>query len=281
MGKVEYHFMRNATARLTYRGKTFLLDPMFSDKGALPSFAGVAPNPTADLPMAADEIAKDFDILVVSHLHADHMDEAAAAMLDKTVPLITPRNSSPINPAEPAVTGMFKDRLAEMGFSDIREIASDGADHMSIDGITIHQVFARHGKGPIGDAMGGVNGIIFQADGQPTIYWAGDTILDEGGEVAAVLDRFQPDIVIAHTGGPKIEAISPEILLMDAAQGRAFFELADKANPKVEIVAIHMASLDHCFSTRADLRAEIASLDAGLQQRIHIPADGERLTFGS
>ncbi|MEM8851488.1 MAG: MBL fold metallo-hydrolase [Pseudomonadota bacterium] len=280
MGKVEYHFMRNATARLVYGGKTFLLDPTLSMKGALPSFAGIAPNPMVDLPMAAEEIVKDIDIVIVSHLHGDHFDGAAAELLDKNVPMLTPRNSAPVNPREPAVVAAFKTRLDEMGFTDVREIGSETADHIAVDGITLHQVFARHGKGEVGDRMGGVNGLVFQADGQPTIYWAGDTILDEGGEVAAVLERFRPDIVIAHTGGPVVEVLSPEILLMDAAQGRAFFELAETAKPGVEIVAIHMDALDHCFSTRADLAAEIASLDEALRQRIHIPADGDKLVFG-
>ncbi|MEM7643628.1 MAG: hypothetical protein AAF366_14010 [Pseudomonadota bacterium] len=200
--------------------------------------------------------------------------------MDKDLPLLTPRNSAPVNPREPEVVATFKSRLDQMGFRDVREIGSETADHLTVDEITIHQVFARHGKGEVGDRMGGVNGLVFQTDGAPTIYWAGDTILDEGGEVAAVLQRFRPDIVIAHTGGPVVEALSPEILLMDAAQGRAFFELADQANPGVEIVAIHMDALDHCFSTRADLAAEIASLEEGLRRRIHIPVDGERLVLG-
>ncbi|MEM7643627.1 MAG: MBL fold metallo-hydrolase [Pseudomonadota bacterium] len=84
MGKVDYHFMRNATARLTYGGKTFLLDPTLSAKGALPSFAGIAPNPTAELPIPAEEIVNGIDIVIISHLHGDHFDGAAAALWTRT-----------------------------------------------------------------------------------------------------------------------------------------------------------------------------------------------------
>lgn len=279
MSTVTYQFVRNATARLTYGGVTFLLDPMLSDVGTLPSFAGISPNPTAPLPMAVSDILNGIDMVIVSHLHGDHFDPAAAEALDKSLPVLTPTNVSPVDTREPDVTADFKSRIDAMGFTNVQEIASNGTDHITVNGITIHQVFARHGKGRIGDMMGGVNGLIFEAEGEPTIYWAGDTILDKGGEIADILTRFKPDIIIAHTGGPLIEALSSEILLMDAAQGRLFFEMANTANPNVEIVAIHMEALDHCFSTRADLRAAVSSLDETLRSRVHIPADGDVLTF--
>ncbi|GIT86617.1 hypothetical protein ROBYS_16330 [Roseobacter sp. OBYS 0001] len=48
-----YYFYRNATAKLNYAGTTFLLHPMLSSKGALPSFAGIeATHCTIDLGMA-------------------------------------------------------------------------------------------------------------------------------------------------------------------------------------------------------------------------------------
>ncbi|WP_299740942.1 MBL fold metallo-hydrolase [uncultured Roseobacter sp.] len=270
-----YHFIRNATARLAYGGKTFLLDPMLSDKGALPSFAGIAPNPTVDLPIPAAQVIAEVDVVIVSHLHGDHFDGAAAEMLDKSMPIITPRNGASPNPREGAPDVPFKDSLEAKGFTNVREIGSADADHITLDGITIHQVFARHGKGLVGDAMGGVNGLIFEAEGQPTIYWAGDTILDEAGEVEAVLKRFKPDVVIAHTGGPVVEALSPEILLMDAAQAATFFDYALRENEDVQIIAIHMDALDHCFSTRVDLASVLRQQGIELQNHVVVPDDGE------
>ncbi len=270
-----YHFIRNATARLVYGGKTFLLDPMLSDKGALPSFAGIAANPIVELPLPAANIVADIDIVIVSHLHADHFDEAAVDLLDKSITVLTPRNGASPNPREGAAAVPFKQSLVTRGFTDVREIGSEKKDSIVLDGITIHQVFARHGKGMVGDVMGGVNGLIFEAEGEPTIYWAGDTILDEAGEIEAVLRRFKPDVVIAHTGGPVVEALSPEILLMDAAQAVTFLKCARRENPGAQMIAIHMDALDHCFSTRADLDAALEQQSNELRTNVLIPADGD------
>lgn len=279
MTQPTYHFMRNATARLVYGGKTFLLDPMLSDKGKLPSFAAIAANPTVDLPIPAAEIIKDIDVVIVSHLHGDHFDDAAADLLDKSITMLTPRNGASPNPRDGAPDVPFKHSLEAKGFTHVREIGSSQADHITLDGITIHQVFARHGKGMVGDAMGGVNGLIFEAEGQPTIYWAGDTILDEAGEVEAVLKRFQPEVVIAHTGGPVVEAISPEILLMDATQAITFFEYALRENEDAQLIAVHMDALDHCFSTRADLHAALEGRAGELKNSVVLPADGEQVSL--
>lgn len=279
MNTPTYHFIRNATARMVYGGKTFLLDPMLSDKGLLPSFAGIAPNPTVDLPMPVETIVKDVDVVIVSHLHGDHFDDAAADLLDKSITMLTPKNGASPNPREGAPEVPFKDSLEAKGFTNVQEIGSSDADHITLDGITVSQVFARHGKGVVGDAMGGVNGLVFEAEGEPTIYWAGDTILDEAGEVEAILKRFKPDVVIAHTGGPVVKVISPEILLMDAAQAVTFFKHAVRENAQVQIIAIHMDALDHCFSTREDLVSALDIHAAELQSQVTIPSDGELVTL--
>ncbi|MEM7683229.1 MAG: MBL fold metallo-hydrolase [Pseudomonadota bacterium] len=268
-----YHFIRNATARLSYGGKTFLLDPMLSNKGEFTSFAGIAPNPTVELPIAVEEIVADVDAVIVSHLHDDHFDAAAADKLDKSLTLFTPYNGATDKES-------FKDRIESKGFTNIREIGSPVASSSTFDGITIHQVFARHGEGKAGDAMGDVFGLIFEAEGEPTIYWAGDTVLDLAGNVEAVLKRFKPDVVIAHTGGPIVKAVSPEIILMDAAQAVEFFGHAVREKSDVQIIAIHMDALDHCFSTRADLINALDDAGDDLLSRVAIPADGELVSLG-
>lgn len=268
MTQPSYHFIRNATARLSYGGKTFLLDPVFSKKGEFTSFAGIAPNPTVELPIAVEEILADIDVVIVSHLHDDHFDAAAADKLDKSVTLLTPYNGAPDKET-------FKDRIEAKGFTNVREIGSSDTNSTTFDGITIHQVFARHGEGKAGDAMGDVFGLVFGAEGEPTIYWPGDTVLDQAGEVDAVLKRFKPDVVIAHTGGPIVEAVSSEIILMDAFQAVEFFGYATRENANVQIIAIHMDALDHCFSTRADLVAALDDAGNDLRSHVSIPADGE------
>ncbi|MEM9809454.1 MAG: MBL fold metallo-hydrolase [Cyanobacteria bacterium P01_D01_bin.56] len=80
---ISYDFFRNVTAKLTYSGQTLLLDPMLSKKGALPSFAGIVANPTIDLPVEVESILEGVDAVLVSHMHVDHFDAAAAEQLAK------------------------------------------------------------------------------------------------------------------------------------------------------------------------------------------------------
>lgn len=276
-----YQFYRNATAKLTYAGTTFLLDPMLSEKGALPSFAGIEANPTVDLPTSIDDVISGIDAVIVSHLHGDHFDGTAAEVLDKSLPILTPRNGAPSDKSKPDELTPFADSLRGHGFENVTEIGSDTSDHITFRGITIRQVFALHGKGDLGRMMGGVNGLILQAEGHPTLYWAGDTILDDENEVAAILKRYAPDLIIAHTGGPIIEALSPDLLLMDAAEATQFIDLAFGANSNAQIIAIHMDALDHCFSTRSMLADALAELEPAKRKRVHIPNDGETLTFAA
>lgn len=52
--------IRNATLIVNYAGTRFLIDPMLSEKGAIPPFPGAyddtTANPLVDLPVAVEEI---------------------------------------------------------------------------------------------------------------------------------------------------------------------------------------------------------------------------------
>ncbi|WP_298302408.1 MBL fold metallo-hydrolase [uncultured Erythrobacter sp.] len=269
---VTYEFVRNATARLSYAGMTLLLDPMLSEKGAFQSFAGIAPNPTASLPVPAADIIADIDAVIVSHMHTDHFDRAATDMLPKDIPIITPDNSYTPNRGPEGPRLAFKDDLEGRGFTDVSVMSENGPTQFGA--ITVHQVWGLHGRGDLGRVLGNVNGIVIEAEDCPTIYWTGDSVLDEG-EVSAILEQFRPDIVIAHTGGPVIEALSSDIMLMDAAQAVRLMEMATAVNSDCKMIAVHMESLDHCFSTRDDLRTALSDKDEAMRLRVFIPADGE------
>lgn len=275
---VKYEFIRNATARLHYAGRVFLLDPMLSTKGAFRPFAGIAPNPVVDLPTAVDDVVEGIDAVVVSHLHPDHVDDAAVRILSTDLPVYTPNNTYAPDRAHPSERQSFQAALQGHGFTDVRLIDCGDGRGSEFSGVAMHQTWARHGRGLVGELIGEVNGIVFEANGYPTIYWAGDTVYDEV-EIGTILGRFRPDVVIAHTGGPVIEAVSPEILLMDAVEGLRFFEHANQINAGVQMIAVHMEALDHCFSTREHMRDQRDGLNEHLASRFHIPADGEALTL--
>ena len=82
--------IRNATMKLTYAGKTFLADPMLSAKDAMDPFAGIARNPTVELPFQAQEVIQGADGVIISHYHPDHFDKAASDILAKELPNFLP-----------------------------------------------------------------------------------------------------------------------------------------------------------------------------------------------
>lgn len=57
--------IRNATSKISYAGKVFLIDPMLAKKGAYPGFEGTVrshlANPLVELPMPAQDVLKGVD----------------------------------------------------------------------------------------------------------------------------------------------------------------------------------------------------------------------------
>ena len=130
-------------------------------------------------------------------------------------------------------------------------------------------IAGQHGTGPILERMGEVTGFLLSVPDEPTLYWAGDTILYP--PVLDVLRHARPDVVVTHSGGA---ALMDTPIIMDAAQTLDVL----RAAPAARVVATHLEALDHCFTTRRDLRA--AADAAGIApERLLIPADNETLTM--
>jgi len=249
---MKIQLIRNATMKLTYAGQTILTDPMFSAKDTLDPFAGVARNPTVELPHPIEEILDGVDGVLVSHAHPDHFDGAASAALPKTIPVLC-------QPGDEV-------RMAEEGFRTVIPIASE----YQWNGITITRTHGRHGSDQIREYMGKVSGFVFQVDGEPTLYWVGDSIWCEPVEKA--IKTFKPDVMITHSGGATIPGYKP--IIMDIEQTLTTL----KAAPDVVVVAIHMEALDHCPVSRENLRQRAAK-ELKRPARLVIPADGEAVSF--
>lgn len=244
--------IRNATMKITYAGKTFLTDPMLSPKGAFGSFAGIASNPTVELPLSNDEILTGAEFIVVSHLHPDHFDAAAERVIPKNLPVFC-------QPGD-------EELITKKGFEKVLPIATT----QMVDGITITLIGGKHGKGEILKHMGKVSGFVFQAPGEPTIYWAGDSILCE--EVENAIRSLKPDIIITHSGGACKPGFDP--IIMNDMETLAVAELM----PNSKIVAVHMESLDHCTISRVMLR-EMAEKKGISSSRLIIPVNGTIIKF--
>jgi hypothetical protein len=119
--------------------------------------------------------------------------------------------------------------------------------------------------------MGQVSGFVLQADGEPTVYWVGDSILCD--EVKESISDLKPDIIITHSGGATIPDFEP--IIMDADQTLDLFGMVSE---EVVVVAIHLGALDHCTVSRARLR-ELADCRGIAENRLLIPNDGEIISF--
>jgi L-ascorbate metabolism protein UlaG (beta-lactamase superfamily) len=250
---VELQLIRNATMRLRYAGRLYLTDPLLGPKHSLPSFAGKSPNPLVDLPGAPEDVFAGVDLTLLSHLHRDHFDPAAQQLLPRVMPIL----------CQPGEEG----RVASYGFTHVTPLA----DAMRDGAVTITRVPGQHGAGKVLDDMGMVSGFVFQAAGEPTVYWAGDTIWYDA--VAATIARYQPHVIITHSAG----AVWGDggLIIMDGAQTVAVC----RAAPASTVVAIHMDVFDHATVNRAELRAYADA--AGIPtDRLLIPADGATLTLG-
>jgi L-ascorbate metabolism protein UlaG (beta-lactamase superfamily) len=252
---MQLQLIRNATLLLDYGGQHVLIDPDFGAKNARRSLTGKSPNPMVDLPLPPERILASVQAVVVSHLHADHFDPVAQSVIPKSLPLFCqPEN---------------EDFIREKGFEQVMPI-TDKAEWQAVQ---ITRTGGHHGLGYVETQMGTVSGFVFQAEGEPTIYWAGDTVMCD--EVRAAVATYQPDMMITHSCGAKWpdESGERQLIVMDAAQTIEVCRLA----PTGTVIAVHMEALDHATVSRADLRA--AADAAGISEaRLRIPADGETIT---
>ncbi|TWB19285.1 L-ascorbate metabolism protein UlaG (beta-lactamase superfamily) [Rhizobium sp. ERR 1071] len=249
---MQLELIRNATLKISYGGHVLLIDPYFAPRHSLPSFTGRSPNPMTELPRSIDDILQGVELVIVSHLHTDHFDAVAKERVPKTLPIL----------CQPGDEG----RIRDAGFTNVIPLAQS----VTWQGLTITPRQGSHGVGPVVEKMGPVIGFTLEADGEPTVYWAGDTVLYP--PVAETIREFSPDIIVTHSCGARWDG---DLIVMDDKQTLEVSRLA----PQATIVATHMEALDHATVTRQDLRqtAEAAGLDPS---HLLIPADGETLNLG-
>lgn len=242
--------IRNATILLDVGDTTFIVDPMFTPQGEMPTvtdnpevpdsltMANQDRNPLVSLP----DVDLTYDAIVVTHRHPDHWDEAAREELDADVPLF----------CQPEESDAFTDE----GFTDVRPVD----DETSFEGVTIHRTPGRHGHDELAEGMGPVSGFVFEGD--ESVYVAGDTIWYE--PVEETLNQFEPDMVVLNGGEAQFDQGEP--ITMDVEDINA---VRDTTNAMV--VVVHMEAINHCLLTREELRAET--------EDVHVPEDGEQITL--
>ena len=247
--------IRHATLLLEFGGLRLLIDPMLDPAGAqppVPDSPNPQQNPLVELAMPAESLVHGLDAAVVTHTHADHLDATAGRLIPKDLPVV----------CQPAQVGHIQ-------HGGLKAVPLD-AD-LDLAGVTLSPTGGIHGPEILARELGPVMGVVLAADGEPTIYIAGDTVLCDA--VKNAIGAHSPDVIVLNAGAARF--IDSEPITMDADQ---VFAVADAA-PDATIIAVHMDAVNHCTLSRTRLRKLIA--ERGLEGRIIAPDDAQMLEISS
>ncbi len=165
-------YIGHATTLLRLDGVSVLTDPML--RRWLGPLRRQGPDPEPGL-------AESSDVVLISHLHRDHLDVPSLRRLPPSTPLVVPRGAAPW--------------AAKGGAEDVREIGI--GEMLSVAGVEVSGVPAvhngyrdRHRGGPIEPL-----GYLVSAGGR-TVYFSGDTDLFPG-----MSDLGQVDVALLPVWG--------------------------------------------------------------------------------
>jgi L-ascorbate metabolism protein UlaG (beta-lactamase superfamily) len=235
--------IRHATLHVRMAGHRLVVDPMLDPAGArppVPDTPNQVPNPLVELPEPPEIVVQGLSALLVTHLHQDHLDATAVALAPKDVPVF----------CAPGDAG----KLREHGFADVRPV--EGA----VDWEGLRIVITGGVHGPLGPSPG----FVVAAEGEPTLYVAGDTIWCE--DVRAAIDAHAPDVVVVNASGAHFVDGDPLVMTTDEVLAVARYA------PAARIVAVHFEAINHCLETRADLHQRLHEEE--LTDHVTVPEDG-------
>ncbi|MDR7002649.1 MBL fold metallo-hydrolase [Neobacillus niacini] len=251
---MQIQLIRHATHLITYAGKTFLLDPMFSEKGTLAPVPN-APNqhlnnPLTPLSVGLEQLL-DIDAIIVTHTHRDHFDDAAMSKLPKHLPLFCQPDDEQL--------------IKEKGFENVIVIQSE----INWNGIQLIRTGGRHGQGELAEKMGPVSGFILKAIAEPCLYIIGDSVWYS--EIESNFKNYSPNVAIVFAGEARFLEGSP------ITMGLADIENIIQTSPETHLVISHMESWNHCLLKRDEVRE--FSLKYHIEEKISVPENGEIIEF--
>ena len=263
---MKIHHLRNATMVIESGNHHILVDPMLSDKDRLPPFARwrhrSRPNPTVSLPDNARSVLERATHCLITHCrtfgikalqHTDHLDGPGEFFLrNRNIPVVCRRQDAAY--------------LRRYGLNV--QTTLDYGEPQPLCGGAITSIPACHGHGWIRYLMANGAGFFLALTGEPSIYISGDTVLTPAVDHA--LTTLKPDIAVVAAGGASLDVGGA--ILMPLAEILDFVRAAPG-----KVVANHLEALNHCPTSRAQLKRALA--DNGLDLQVAIPEDGETLVF--
>ena len=164
--------IRNATLKIFYAGKTFLIDPYLEAKNKFGCFADIPgkpfmtadnvknqiPAPICELPESKEKILENVDYYLLTHIHPDHIDVNFAdgtvgALLDKNISVIAQDEN------DAAV-------LKKSNFNDVKILSEDSIqiDKTHMDNMPHAKITRQQMRGLM--AMRGIKNYFIPEDGE-------------------------------------------------------------------------------------------------------------------
>ena len=246
----KFTHIRHATSILEINHRKFLIDPMLSDKESMPAVilsGNKLKNPRTELPTNADILVGNIDYLLLTHLHFDHLDTKAIALISKKTPVLCP--------------GFDFRKLNSLGFSEIHPIDNE----YETDGIKFNQFPAVHGKGFLKYLMGKGSSYLLNYQGFK-IFLTGDCLLTSS--LRENLGNTRPDIVVVNAGAARFKIGKPITMSISDVQ-----EIS-KILPESKIIVVHLDALNHCSESRDYCMKQMQGY-----ANICIPVNGEEIEF--
>jgi len=258
----EVHFIGNATTLIRLGGLTILTDPAFMHAGTH-TYLGhgiwarreVEPAcQVADLP--------PLDLLLLSHFHGDHFDEAAARDLDRDLPVISTADAvtklEPLGFGRGYALGTWQSHQVQKGQAHL-EVTAMPARHAADDAVAA--------------LLMPVNGHLLEFSRNDKqlyrLYITGDTMLiDE----LADIPRSYPDIDLGliHAGGTTL------FMTVVTMTGEQAVRAVEVTRPRTAI-PIHYNDYSVFMSGLDEVKAAAAKSSADTE--FHYLAHGETYTF--
>ncbi|MBN1183524.1 MAG: MBL fold metallo-hydrolase [Bacteroidales bacterium] len=250
---LKIHHFRNATLVIETEKDVILVDPMLGKKESWSPLAffrfKTQKNPIVPLPKVCHETLKKVTHCLITHTHPDHLDKRGERFLkDNNIP----------------VTCSIRDKkaLLKKGLH-----ISNSLDYWKPDdflGGIIEGIPAKHGYGFISKPMGNVMGFYIKLPNQKSVYISADTIYTNA--VDKVLKEYKPEISIVACGTAQLDLFKPLLMKMDDI-------LKFVKNSPEKVIANHLEAINHCPTTRIQLKKELEVNN--LIEKVKIPIDGE------
>jgi L-ascorbate metabolism protein UlaG (beta-lactamase superfamily) len=240
------------TVLLEVEGYRILTDPTFDPPGRRYPFGlGTASTKIAGPALAPDDLGP-LDAVLLSHdQHADNLDDAGRALLERTpVVVCTRAGATRLGRGARGLDAWDQTRLERSGGPPIVVTATP----------------CRHGP-PLSRALvGDVTGFALAWDGQRhgVVWVSGDTVLYDG--VREVARRLTVDLALLHLGDVRFPITGPVHYTMTAEEA---VELCRELRPRTA-VPVHYEGWSHFHENRAGIDAALARAPADVAAAFRI-----------